>query len=270
MNHFEKLESYLPFDLLAPSSFVVASLVLSAIVVFRYFLVAGGLWLIFYRWNPKSLRSRQIYPKLPSTQSQKTEIKWSLVTSILFGLSGVLLGVMWQLGWTHIYLPFDQFPIWYLPLSFLLLSFLHDFYFYVTHRMLHIPWFFKRAHQVHHQSLTPSPWASFSFHPLEGLIEALPLPLIVLFLPIHPLVLLVYLTAMTISSVTNHLGFEILPAGSARHPIGKYFISGVHHSQHHKFFKHNFGLFYTFWDRWLGTEHAGYAEQFDQVLNKDK
>ncbi len=270
MNHFEKFESYVPYDLLSLPSLALAMVVLTGVVIFRYFLVAGGMWILFYKYNPASLRRRQIYFQLPSIKSQRTEIKWSLLTSVLFGASGAILGVMWQLGWTRLYLPFNSYPLWYFPVSFFLLSLIHDFYFYVTHRFLHIPWVYRRAHYAHHQSLTPSPWASFSFHPWEGLIEALPVPLIVLFLPVHPLVLLAYLTAMTVSSVTNHLGFEILPSGSARHPIGKYLISGVHHSQHHKSFKHNYGLFYTFWDRWFETEHSGYADQFDQVVKKSK
>lgn len=270
MNHFEKFESYIPLDLLSPGNFLLASLVLSAIVVFRYFLVAGAFWWAFYRLQPAGIKKRQIYNKLPDAKLQWSEIRWSITASVIFGIGGAAMGVLWQLGWTQIYLPFNEYPLWYLPFSFLILSFFHDLYFYLTHRMLHWPWLFKKAHYVHHQSLTPSPWASFSFHPIESLIEAAALPLLVLFIPVHPVILLIYLTVMTISAVTNHSGFEVLPAGSARHWLGKYLISGVHHTQHHRFYKYNYGLFFTFWDRWLKTEHAGYADSFDQVVNGRK
>ena len=75
VNHFEQLETYIPYDLLTWPSLALAVAVLAGIVAFRYFVVAGGMWILFYKWNPTFLRGRQIYPQLPSTRSQKTEIK---------------------------------------------------------------------------------------------------------------------------------------------------------------------------------------------------
>jgi len=264
MNHFEKYESYIPFDLLIPKNFLIAVAVITAVVLIRYFAMTILFYITFYRRRWTWSDTRQIYPELPPKQAQLYEIKWSVLSSLIFGFGGVLLGIFWQLGWSKIYLRLDQFGWTYLLLSGFILSLIHDFYFYMTHRWLHIPWIYKRFHTIHHASLHPSPWASFSFHPVESLIEALPLPLITLFLPIHPLVLLIYLTVMTLSAIINHLGFEVLPVGSATHPIGKWFISGTHHAGHHRFYKYNFGLFYTFWDHILGTQHPGYEKQFQQ------
>lgn len=264
MNHFEKYESYIPFDLMEPRHFLVAVAALSVVVIFRYFLMTSLFYLFFYLRKGPWASQRQIYSQLPNRQSQLYEIKWSLVTSVIFGLSGVLWGVFWQQGWTRLYLKFDEYGWTYLVLSGFLLSLLHDLYFYLSHRVLHLPWMFKRFHAVHHASLQPSPWASFSFHPVESLIEALPLPLFALLLPLHPTVVLGYLTLMTLSAIINHLGFEVLPLGSARHWLGRWLISGTHHSAHHRYYKYNFGLFYTFWDRLLGTQHPLYEQQFAQ------
>ncbi|MBC7742017.1 MAG: sterol desaturase family protein [Bdellovibrionaceae bacterium] len=267
MEHFEKYESYIPFDLTNPRNFIIASLVLLAIVIFRYLLVAGLFWLAFYKNSSPAIKNRQIYATLPSRKNQLYEIKWSMYTSILFAVSGVLMGVMWQLGLTQLYLKFDQFGYWYLPVSLLVISIVHDFYFYWTHRWLHTPKIFKLFHSVHHNSITPSPWASFSFHPVEGLVQALALPVIILFIPAHPLALLIYLTFMTLSAVTNHLGFEILPRGSEQR-LGKWIISGVHHGQHHRYYRYNFGLFYTFFDHLYSTEHPNFAKEYQQVFDK--
>lgn len=266
MNHFELYESYIPFTLLDWRNFLIASLALTGIVAFRYFLMAGSFWWVFYRWSPQKLRNRQIYKSLPSRSSQIFEIKYSFLSAGIFGVSGVLMGLLWELGWARFYLPFDQYGWWYLPISAFLLSFLHDFYFYLMHRLLHVPWFYRRFHSVHHESLTPSPWASFSFHPVESMLEAIPIPLIALFLPLHPVVVLSYLTVMTISAITNHLGFEVLPRGAASHALGRWFISGVHHTGHHRYFRYNYGLFYTWWDKWLGTEHPNYVKDFNEVV----
>lgn len=251
MNHFEKYESYIPFDLLEPGNILVAFLCLTVVVIFRYFLLTLLFYIPFYKRQSNWTLKRQIYSKLPDHKAQLFEIKWSLVSSAIFGLSGVLLGIFWQLGWTKFYLPFDQHGWVYLILSGFILSLLHDLYFYLTHRLLHIPWMYRRFHAIHHASIQPSPWASFSFHPVESIIEALPLPLFALILPLHPTVIISYLTLMTISAIINHLGFEVMPL-----MLQRWLISGTHHSNHHRYFNSNFGLFYTFWDRHLGTEHT--------------
>ncbi|WP_413574819.1 sterol desaturase family protein [Bdellovibrio sp. HCB290] len=264
MNHFEKFESYIPFDLLIPKNFLLAITAVTFVVLVRYLVTTFLFYVVFYlrRWQWSDLR--QIYPELPSKTIQRYEIKWSVVSSIIFGIAGVLMGAFWQMGWSKIYLSFDQYGWTYLILSGFFVSVLHDFYFYVTHRCLHKPLAYKRFHAVHHASLHPSPWASFSFHPVESLIEAIPLPLITLILPLHPIVIVIYLTMATISAIINHLGFEVLPPGSAKHPVGKWLISGTHHAGHHRFYKYNFGLFYTFWDHIFGTQHPGYEQQFQQ------
>ncbi len=269
MKHFEIFTSYIPVDLTDPKFFFLACLLIFAVVVFRYFLMAGLFWLLFYKLKLRALSARQIYKVLPLKSMQQFEIKWSIMTSAIFAVSGALLGLMWQLGWTKIYLHFNQFTWIYFFVSLVIYSFVHEIYFYWTHRWLHLPQVFKKFHAVHHQSLTPSPWASFSFHPVESIIQALALPLFVLFIPIHPVALLIYLTLMSLSAVTNHLGFEILPEGS-ENGMGRWLISGVHHTMHHKYYRANFGLFYTFCDHLFKTEHANFAQEYKNVfLKKD-
>ncbi len=250
-----------------PKYFLMACAVLFGILVLRYFLMAGAFWFVFYRLKPVGLMRRQIYQNLPAAKIQFYEIKWSILTGIPFTLGALAMGIMWQKGWTQIYLPFDKYGLWYLIPSLLLLSFVHDFYFYVTHRFLHTSWAYRRFHSVHHNSLTPSPWASFSFHPVEALIQAVALPILILFIPLHPVMILIYLTFMTLSGITNHLGFEILPQGSEK-GFGKWLVSGVHHTQHHRYYRYNYGLFYTFWDRIFKTEHPKFPEEFRQVFEK--
>lgn len=260
-NHFETLESYLPFSLLVPSNFVLATVTLTAIVALRYFLFVGLAWLVLYRKTPASWTTRLIYSKQPNRDTQIFEIKWSMANALVFGVSGVLLGLMWELGLTRIYLKFNEFGIWYLPVSFVLMSVVHDFYFYITHRALHIPWLYRRYHSTHHKSLEPSPWASFSFHPAEGLLQAAALPLMVVLLPVHPTVLLAYLTMMTASAIINHLGYEVLPRNSMGLWLGRWLVTGTHHAEHHKYFRTNYGLFFTFWDRVLKTEDSRFENE---------
>jgi lathosterol oxidase len=56
--------------------------------------------------------------------------------------------------------------------SLALMLLLHDAWFYWTHRLMHHPKIFRHVHLVHHRSINPSPWAAYSFHPIEAVIEA--------------------------------------------------------------------------------------------------
>ena len=62
--------------------------------------------------------------------------------------------------------------LWYYCAHWLM----HRRAFYWMHRFMHLPGIFKAVHKVHHLSHNPSPWAAFSFHPLEAIIEAGILP----------------------------------------------------------------------------------------------
>lgn len=249
MSHFEQLESYIPIDLLDPAGFLLAWVVVFFFIAARYLLGVGVFFAVFWWWKPQCLRKRALYSLTGKGKQIRLEIQWSLVTSVIFALGGVLTGVMWQAGWTQFYLRFDEFPLWYLPVSLLLYSLAHEVYFYATHYWMHFPSVYRRVHYVHHLSKEPSPWASFSFHPLEGLIEALVLPLLVLIIPIHPVMFITYMTLMTLSAINNHLGYELLPKWLR--DLG--LISGQNHAQHHKYSRHNFGLYFTFMDRIFGT-----------------
>ena len=32
--------------------------------------------------------------------------------------------------------------------------------------------------------------------------------------------------------------------------------------------RYNFGLYFTWWDRWMGTEHPRYHERFESVASR--
>jgi sterol desaturase/sphingolipid hydroxylase (fatty acid hydroxylase superfamily) len=36
---------------------------------------------------------------------------------------------------------------------------------------------------------------------------------------------------------------------------------------HHQFFKGNYGLYFTWWDRWMNTLHKDYDAQYDRVTS---
>jgi sterol desaturase/sphingolipid hydroxylase (fatty acid hydroxylase superfamily) len=142
---------------------------------------------------------------------------------------------------------------------------IHDTYFYWIHRLLHHPVLFRHAHLVHHKSTNPSPWASYSFHLLESVLEGGILVVVAFALPIHPLALVLFIISGFIINVYGHLGYEIMPKGLRNSIWFEIINTSVHHNLHHSKFKGNYGLYFRVWDRLMGTEHPDYIKEYDRV-----
>lgn len=231
----------------------INALNLSIIVFLRYVVVAGGFYLVCYKWKKSSWKYKKLGPPENNRNILFQEFKWSIATSIIFGIVGAFMFDAWEKGRTLIYNDFDSRGLSYTLISLVLMMFIHDTYFYWTHRLLHIPWFYRKVHRVHHLSIYPSPWASFCFHPVESVIQALCLPLIVFIVPTHPAALIVFLLIMTVLGVVNHVGYELYPSFYLKNKILRTFIGATNHSQHHLYNHCNFGLYFTWWDWAMGT-----------------
>jgi len=255
-------------DFSIPVNFALLTAAMFLIVAGRYFLIAGIFHAWFYMFKKDHWQKRRLGRKDLDKKQFYTEVKWSLVTSILFALAGAFTAFLWQKGYTKLYTNASEYGVWYLPISLLISMLIHETYYYWLHRWMHKPKVFKLLHKVHHDSNTTSPWTAFSFHPLEGLLQAIVLPLTIMILPMHVYVLLTQLTLMTFSSVINHLEIEVYPANFHKHLLGKWMIGATHHSLHHKQFKYNFGLYFTFWDKWKKTESPKFSELFEEKTRK--
>jgi sterol desaturase/sphingolipid hydroxylase (fatty acid hydroxylase superfamily) len=187
-----------------------------------------------------------------------------MISSLIFAFAGAALLVLWQKGYTKIYDDIHAYPVWWLPLSLICSLLIHETYYYWLHRWMHHPKIFSQVHKLHHQSNITSPWTAFSFHPVEALFQAIFLPLLLLLFPMHLYVVIIQLTIMSISSVVNHLDIEIYP----RKFIGKWLIGATHHSLHHKTFRYNFGLYFTFWDHLGKTESPLFDKLFEEKTTK--
>lgn len=228
---------------------LLSALAMTLIVAVRYAGVSGG-----FAWL-----TRRRFPNLydgKDTQIRR-EIQWSMLSAAIYGLPAGIVAWGWQeYGWTRIYTDILDRPLWWTPVSILLYLFLHDSWFYWTHRWMHRPRWFRIAHKVHHESRPPTAWAAMSFHPIEALTGAVVIPALVFFIPIHAGALLFVLLVMTVMGVTNHMGWEIFPKALVQGPAGKWLITASHHERHHREYKCNYGLYFRFWDRLCGTDRG--------------
>ncbi len=235
-------------------NFIAYIFIFFAILLIRYFSTAG----FFYAYYSKvkaNKTDKKILSTRPLKKDQiKKEIYWSIISSAIFAFFGAVTYWLWLNNLTAVYLDPAEFGFWYLPVSLLIVMLLHETYYYWIHRAMHIPKIYKVVHKVHHNSLSSTPWTAFSFHPWESLLEAIILPLILMLIPLNIYALLFYLIFMTFSSVINHLDIEVYPAWFRNSRFGKLWIDATHHHFHHKEFNTNYGLYFTFWDKWMGTE----------------
>jgi Delta7-sterol 5-desaturase len=241
-------------DFTSFSGLAAFTVILFSVFVLSYFLFGTLLhWFFYVRKSPR-WEERKIFSKSYSRSQLRKEIKWSIFSSVVFAFSGSLMGYLWQKGFTRVYLDIGDLGWWYLPVSLLVLLVLQETYYYWIHRWMHLPTMYRLVHKVHHDSHIISPWTAFSFHPMEAVVHAAFLPLVLLIVPLHPVTILFLLIIMTVSGFINHLGYEVYPEKFDRHYIGKWLIGATHHARHHKQYQYNFGLYFTFWDKWKKTE----------------
>ncbi len=235
--------------------FLVSYAGMLGIIWARYFFVAGAVYLLVWRRSPNKVGGAWLTRHRPTATAMRREILTSVSVSLIYALPATILIVAWQAGGTAIYTEVSGLWGWlYLPLSLFVYLFLHDTYFYWTHRMMHHPRLYPAMHRTHHMSKQPTPWAAFCFHPWEAIVSAPLIPLLAFVMPIHLGVLLALLMFMTITSVTNHTGWEGLPQRFLDGPIGRHLITARHHNLHHTRFSRNYGLYFRWWDKWAGTD----------------
>ena len=235
----------------------------------RYFIVAGICFIIFYVLFKRVLENKKIQQRFPKTTDYLREIGYSTLTIIIFGAVPVIFIYNENVvKYTTLYTDINKFGSVYFWAVFPIMLFMHDTYFYWMHRLMHHKNLFKLFHLVHHQSINPSPWAAYSFHPLEAIIEAGILVLFLFTLPIHRLHFFIFFMFMILYNVYGHLGWELYPKNFNKTRIGKWINTSVSHNQHHQYFKGNYGLYFLFWDRWMGTLRKDYDTQYENVKLK--
>jgi lathosterol oxidase len=245
----ERIDPMAMVPFLESHSFVFYGVSFFGIILARYFLVAGGFWWLLYA------RSGEL------GEGIRRDIRLSVLSAGVFALATASVMTLRGLGLTRLYSLPQEYGWWYLGFSYLAVLLLQDAFFYATHRLFHHRALYRWFHQGHHRSRRPTPWTSFAFDPLEAVVQALFLVVVVVLLPLHLGTLLAVLSTMTVWAMVNHLGLDHLPLRFPHHWLGRWVIGPAHHSVHHRLQHVHYGLYFTFWDRLCGTEHAGYTER---------
>ena len=224
-----------------------------------YLVVAGAAYAATWWLGRERYLHRRIQQN-PRPAQVGREIFWSAISIMIIS---ALLTVTWYAagqGWIKSYLDINQYSLWWLAISVLVMALVHDSYYYWAHRGMHHPSVFRYVHKLHHGFTNPTPFASYAFHPLEAVVEVawfLPLAAVV---PLHPLAVGIYIFVLTVLNVISHLGYEFYRPG-----VGQWFITSTHHNMHHSRAKGHFMLYFNFWDKWMGTNATDYTSQLQRV-----
>lgn len=240
-----------------------------AVDALRYAIPASIAFTVFWLWKWDALEHRRIQPRRPSGKAFRREIRYSISTALIFSLVGLGTYHLVRAGMLRVYPRVDERGWIYWIASIALAIVIHDAYFYWTHRAMHHPWLFKHVHRVHHLSTSPSPWAAYAFAPPEALVNALVFPLVVLVVPMHESAAFAFLVYMIVMNVIGHLGIELYPRGWVRARWTRWYSTSTHHNLHHRDFRGNYGLYFTWWDRAMGTEHPAYVATFEAVTTRE-
>jgi sterol desaturase/sphingolipid hydroxylase (fatty acid hydroxylase superfamily) len=224
-------------------------------IVIRYFLIAGGTHLLFYSLTGKYSFIKELPLQWSLWKLIKKDIKLSVLSAAIFALCAAFVMSEYDLGATLLYTSIEEYTLWYVGFSLVAVLILQDTYFYFFHRMFHRPLLFKWLHYGHHRSRNPTPWTSFAFDPLEALVQGFFFVGIVFIVPLHFITVIGLFIIMTVWAVINHLGFRLFPSSPFCQCLGSWFIGPMNHSLHHQKYTMNYGLYFTVWDKLLGTDN---------------
>ncbi|TAE53582.1 MAG: hypothetical protein EAZ89_07315, partial [Bacteroidetes bacterium] len=236
-----------------------------------FFLFVIPFFLVFWVWGRKRWKPIRIQEVQRATRHHFShDLKFTFSTFILFAAMDVFLIYLQSKGYTKIYSDFGEYGWAWAGISFFLLLFLNDTFFYWSHRAMHHPRLYRFFHKVHHESTDPSPLTSGAFHPSEAVVENVMFMVLPFVMPLHMGVIIVWQIFDMLNNVLAHLGYELYPAGWTKTPVLKWKTASVHHNMHHQLFHGNYALYFTWWDKWMGTEFKDYEQRHQQIFERKK
>ncbi len=223
--------------------------------------VIGGL---VYAWSQRSALARRwrIYRQTLA----EGQLRWEMqATLLVIAFDAIVFAGVRELG----FIRYQQVStVADVLATFVLLVAWTELWFYWTHRLLHLPAFY-RIHRHHHRSRVTDPFTALSFSLTDRAIMVVgPVAFLVLvsqFYPISVAGVLLTATANYLLNVAGHTNVEFIPATVTRSSMGRLLVTPSYHAMHHARMHGNYGLFTTVCDRLFGTAHADHDWVHAQV-----
>ncbi|MBL6448278.1 sterol desaturase family protein [Fulvivirga sp. 29W222] len=157
----------------------------------------------------------------------------SLKSVIIFGFSGIPLIFLIRMDVIGL-LPNS---IMNTIIGLIILVIWNEIHFFMVHRLMHVPFFMKHVHIVHHRSRIPTVYAVYSFHWFEALLlSTVPITIA----PIIPLSATAIFLFPLVSILLNYSGHCNYRFGKGKAP--GFLAFGTNHNHHHSKAKRNYGF----------------------------
>lgn len=225
------------------------------IILFRAVVILGTMFLLFWVWRPQWTARFRIPQPIERPIRPWREIPLTILGLSVYLIPLSLIGVVQkQFGYSAMYLNIEDRGLAYFVLSIFLFAALIDTSFYWVHRWMHGRTLMRKNHLVHHASYNINPLTSYSTDWAEALTTMLPFMVAIFVIPWHPLALLIFSLYGIFNAGYLHLGYDFAYERRRKNPILKWHNTSTHHAAHHHHFDGNYGLYFTFWDKVMGTE----------------
>lgn len=227
----------------------------------QYVVVSG---IIFYlSWIYFKKRTDKL--RISHPKDIKKQARFEIINSIIVRLNHTLPAIIflktdtWMAN--RVYFDFDKHSIGYYLGGLVFIFFLHDAYFYWTHRLFHHPKLLKWFHITHHKSREVTPFSTFSFHFVEGFVQILIVPIALIFMELHISTFGVFFFLSFLFNINGHIGMNLSTKNFRNKAPFKWFIFSTDHAQHHLRSHGNYGLYLKFWDKAMGTYIGEYGDR---------
>jgi len=197
----------------------------------------------FFRWRKE--RYHPTYEEDGTTI--KRALKWSTVSLVGNAILTTPFHLAVAYGWSEVYWNIDDHP-WgwgWIVASIGIYLVVTETMIYWVHRALHWGPLWKYIHKPHHSFKAPISFVGVAFNPLDSFAQGLAHHLCIFLFPVHGVVYLVFVTFVTVWAVMIHDRVSFVTWKGINYT--------GHHTVHHWYDFHNFGQFFTFWDRIGGT-----------------
>ena len=197
-----------------------------------YFLV-GYLFLL----TCKLLEKRGLLELITKTDNPNKnllyEIKYSVLSIFVFGISGIVMVCIIRKG-----------IIQTLPETLLntltglmILTLWNEVHFFIVHRLMHLPFFYRTIHKIHHRSKIPAVYSVYSFHWIEALLLSTVPISIAPFIDFSVTAIFLYPLASILLNYAGHCNYRF------GHGVGaNWKLFGTRHANHHYKNNGNYGF----------------------------
>jgi sterol desaturase/sphingolipid hydroxylase (fatty acid hydroxylase superfamily) len=234
----------------------------------RYVIFTIAVYAILYLGLGWALQGRRIRDKHASLKQMAVEFLVSIRSIAIFSTIALSIYVFDELGLMPLpHLAQSWGPVWFWT-SLVVMILAHDAYFYWVHRLMHRPRWFRSTHRRHHLSHITTPFTAYSFDLAEAALMAIFVPAWLMIFPTPYEATALFMLHQIFRNTLLHAGYELMPARKDGRPLFDFLTTATHHNLHHMQAPYNFGLYFTWWDRWMGTENPDYHARFAASVRK--